>query len=170
MPLADAKNLLEKKFISKNIVPARLAWFCQKKESALSKAIINAEQGIRALSSISQKSRNISIVSNGLSFSNALSNDIDFLYTNAIADQKSILLSQLPANILSQDSKFYDEGIAAAISGVQENILFLFRDFAEKKGFKPVKRDERLSLSPGNYLLLTKSFSDEFSFPKPEIL
>ena len=72
--------------------------------------------------------------------------------------------------MLSTNSRFYNEEIAAALLGIQENILLLFREFAEKKGFKPVKKNETLSLGPGNYLLLTKSFSNEFTFPKPDIL
>ena len=170
VPLADAKYLLSEKFISENIVPGKLLWFCQKKESVLSNAIIIAELEIKSLTSISQSSSNLSIVSNGLSFSKVLSNDIEFLYRNAFANQKSLLLSQLPRNILSTNSKFFDAGVAEAISGVQENIFSLFRDFAEKKGFKPIKREEKLSLSPGNYLKLTKAFSEEFSFPKPAII
>ena len=170
VPFADAKQLRTEKLISEKIEPSRLMWFCQKKESVLSEAIIRVEQNIKALTTISQNSRNLSIVSNGLSFSKVLSNDIDFLYMNASANQKSLLLSQLPRNMLSTNSMFFDAEIAEAIFGVQENILSLFRDFAEKKGFKPIKKNEKLSLSPGNYLQLTKSFSEEFPFPKPAII
>ena len=170
LPLADAKYLSTKKLISPGIAPSKLLWFCQKKESALSGAIIRNELDIKALASISQNSRNISIVSNGLSFSNVLSKDIEFLYINSVANQKSLLLSQLLKNMLSTNSRFYNEEIAAALLGIQENILLLFREFAENKGFKPVKKNETLSLGPGNYLLLTKSFSNEFTFPKPDIL
>ena len=170
IPIADARQLQETNLISGAWLPDNLLWFCMKNESALSATIIREEKEIKRISEISQNTRNISIIYNGLSFSSALEKDAEFSYFDILASEKSALLSQLPENILSPESGFYGPELAAAVMGIRESTMSLFRDFAEKKGFRPSEKKGEFSLSPGNHLLLTKSFSEQFSVPKPTIL
>ncbi len=159
VPLSDAKMLLDtgKVSLEKNHL---LQWFCTKKESFLSEEIrqintmlFNSKQIIESVPELFLSTKKVGAY-------------YTFFFSTALSE----IASEIPFQLTNNFSRFSSYGIAKAILSIQEETLFQFKKFSEKKGYRILFSDRKNVFVKGfSSLALAKGFSKELSLPQPII-
>ena len=159
LPSEDAKKLLDEKKVSlgTNHSPS---WFCKNKESFLSKSIRKYTLQMHSLST-TLSTHQIRLFEK---------NNSSYYFYHALLNSLSILVSELPFQLMNPLSSFFSPLLANSILSVQEATLFKFKEFSEKKGYRVLHLSSKKAFIKGfSSLSLAKSFSRETSLPQPKI-
>ncbi len=159
VPLLDAKKLLEESsvILGKSHKPE---WFCLHNESFFSSEIDKVSEKISQLSEILLEPQQ----------SLFGSSDFGFLFADYSFKAFSLLVAEIPFQLVNLNSRFYSPSLAKTIVSIQEATLFKFREFSREKGYRVLHADKRSALIKGfSPLSLAKRFSQEMSLPQPQV-
>ena len=168
VPLNDAKKLFEegKAKIDENQLPQgeksphELNWFCQNQESFFSKEVRMANLKMFLLA------KEIAENEKELFFKNKFGH----YYSKALYGAIGNLLSQIPTQLTSPNSKFFSTKLARSIVSVQEATISKFREFSEKNGYRVLQAGSAFATVKGfSSLKLAKNFSEQTKLPQPQI-
>lgn len=159
IPLLDAKKLIENNFavLGKTHAPD---WFCLKKESFFSFEISKLSTRMSELSKVIEEPQTTLFDSK----------DFGFLFANNSLSILSVLIAELPFQLMNLSSSFYSPSLSKSILSIQEATLFKFKEFSKEQGYRVLHSDKRSTLIRGHSpLSLAKKFSKELSFPQPVV-
>jgi len=165
IPLADALSLQNSG--DATIVGVKeMHWFCQKKESLVSKEILSIAEKISFVEKSLEKKQHDAAKENGLLGISLLSANSDCLLQESTKNVLSRLLCSLPGHFCNQKSAFFDETVCTAIESVQSNVLASFTKFAAEKQARVIASAESSALlKSSNPFALIKQFSQAQKIP-----
>jgi DNA polymerase elongation subunit (family B) len=169
LPLKDALDLVDQGS-ARLTGEKQVAWFCQKKESFLSKEIEGLNQEInlvgRSLDAFEQKA----LQEFGLLSDRALADDLNYYFTSRYKEKVGELLTFIPTHLFSSKSKFHSPELSRSIKALQKQTLDAFKHFTLEEGGKFVHADRgRAFVKSASGLSLVKKFSQEKLIPVPKV-
>ncbi|HLC36534.1 MAG TPA: hypothetical protein VJK05_02920 [archaeon] len=168
IPLSDLKELLKE---NKARVLSRheLIWFCEKKESFLSKEISSLNKKIELIGRIIKEAELRALSEHKLMASMVLEKDSDFFYLKRFKENLSDLLSFIPSYLFFNNSKFFSMDLFNAVKVMQKKTLNEFNEFFQKNGSKAVQTYSKSFVKKEKALHLLKEFAFESSIPVPKL-
>jgi len=161
VPIADANKLLDegKAVLGKEHKPD---WFCNNKESFLSKEVRNLTSRNFALDGfVSAFDKTESLFE---------SKGAAYHFAAFQLEGLNELTSELPLHLTNQQSKFFSPHLAGAILALQESTLSKFKEFSENKGYRVLHSNKKSVFIKGySSLALAKSFAKEEALPQPVV-
>jgi len=171
IPLADYKDLSEKRMVMLLEDNQIMKWFCRKKESTLSKIVNGLNQRLIKLNDgMKEKQKGLVRQSNLLAFQEVSSRSRVF-YLKSYVLLIEELLNNIPKIISSSESEFFSEDLVEGFECIKNTVLKKFRSFAAKNGTKCIPlSSSRAFIESDSALKLLEDFSEEFDIPRPEII
>ncbi len=164
IPLVDAKKLINNEFV-KLSKEHELNWFCLKKEGFLSKEV---KTNFEYLFNLNKKLEFI------LNNNSAILIDIDDnfkkVYLDILIKEFSSILNEIPFQLSSINSMFFDQKVANAVISIQDSTIAKFNEFSEEKGYRVLYSNKRSAFIRGYLSLsLAKSFASTLKLPQPRV-
>jgi hypothetical protein len=148
----------------------KLSWFCQKKESFLSKEIshLNDENNYLGAQITSIESK--ALKEFGMLSSRALAEDLDYFFACRFKEKLAELLTFIPNHLFSTKSKFHSPELSRSIKALQKQTLEAFKNFTVEEGSKFVHaHGSRAYVKSDSGLSLVQKFSQERLIPVPKV-
>lgn len=170
VPLVDAINLLDEGSIELNASGHELNWFCNASESFLSKALNDLKAGALRLERKKALMQKEFLEKYNLLSEKLLQNNMVYLFNEASIEALNGLLSFIPLQLSSQDSKFYSRLIANEIKAIQAELLQKFREFSLNRKEKVIASNSLTAfVDSKNPLSLAEAFAEKNKVPMPSV-
>ena len=167
-----AKNAfeLEKDGTARSTGRHQLSWFCQRKESFLSREIVELNDQISAVGALLESREKTAVQQYGVLAPRALEDDLDHFYASRFKEKLGELLTFIPTHLFSPKSRFFLPELSRSIKALQTQTLDSFKQFTQEEGGKFVHASRSKAFIKGDSgLSLAQKFGRQNLIPVPRI-